>query len=132
MDALLFGYLAGGFVVCLLVAIFFFLPFGRPYFGRRMMIAAGLIPVLAYPFASLLGGIIGAVFRDSSGDSILVLLYLAIAASGVLVLPPLLESKPDQRLRRPVIAALAVFAADAWNCYIFQVASDPCFMGGCC
>ena len=117
-DILLLGFLYGGFAVGSLTAFVLLFPFARPYFGRRTLLVAAALPTLA--------------FVGMRGISFFVPLSVATGASFFLVLPPLLKRPSNSLLKRPILPALAILAADAWNTYILVLASDPAFMGGSC
>ncbi len=118
-DLLLLAFLFGGLIVGSLTAFVLYLPPAQGYFGRRTLIIAAALPTLAF-------------FIGGRGFWYVVSLSVATAASFLLLLPPLLKPIATKPLKRPVLPALAIFAADAWNTYILVLASDPGFMGASC
>lgn len=114
----LYLFLFGGLAVGSLTAMALLLPVARRYFGRRTLAMAAALPTVA--------------LVAMPGFGFLVFLIIATAASVLLVLPPLLKSPGDASLKRPIIPALAIFAADGWNTYILILAANPGFMGGHC
>ena len=112
-DLFLFAFLSGGFFFAAIMA--YALPFASCYSGRGLLTVAAVLSALSF---CALGSHTFALVMTMT--------------SFVIILPPLFRSSKDSKLRRPIVPALAISAANAWNTYVIILVSDSAFMGGNC